>query len=105
LPVVLSVPHLVQRMALPGKPSDWPFLYHPVPGRGSGPADSNSTVASSLYGSVQRALRKFAGAWDVGISSDGRASNRRVRRGRCPLGIAPEGRLGLQRLVRLLSSH
>src|ERR1700732_1041395 len=34
--VVLSVPHLVQRIALPGKPSDWPFLYHPSPGRGSG---------------------------------------------------------------------
>jgi hypothetical protein len=34
--VVLSVPHLVQRIALPGNPSDWPFLYHPAPGRGSG---------------------------------------------------------------------
>jgi hypothetical protein len=29
--VVLSVPHLVQRIALPGKPSDSPFLYHPAP--------------------------------------------------------------------------
>ena len=35
LPVVLSVPHLLQRIALPGKPSDSPFLYHPEPGRGS----------------------------------------------------------------------
>src|SRR5712691_7146569 len=33
--VVLSVPHLVQRIALPGKPSDRPFLYHPAPARGS----------------------------------------------------------------------
>jgi hypothetical protein len=32
--VVLSVPHLVQRIALPGKPSDWPSLYHPGAGKG-----------------------------------------------------------------------
>ena len=34
--VVLSVPHLVQRITLPGKPSDSPFLYHPAPREGSG---------------------------------------------------------------------
>ena len=32
---MLSVPHLVQRIALPGKPSDSPFLYHSMPGMGS----------------------------------------------------------------------
>jgi hypothetical protein len=29
LPVVLSVPHFWQRIALPGRERDWPFLYHP----------------------------------------------------------------------------
>ena len=34
-PAALSFPQFEQRIALPGKQSDWPFLYHPAQGRGS----------------------------------------------------------------------
>src|SRR3984893_7002475 len=46
--VVLSVPHLVQRIALPGKPSDSPFLYHPAPVSGSGPGKGDRATSHRL---------------------------------------------------------
>jgi hypothetical protein len=55
LPLVLSVPQLVQRIRLTLRDSDWPFLYHRTP----------------------RALPQVPRGWKVGISSDGRASNPR----------------------------
>ena len=82
--VVLSVPHLVQRIALPGKPSDSPILYHPAPGRGS------ELRAQLDRGDQYSELHhKFAGPEMLEFLAMPERLIGGVRRGRLPPGIAP----------------
>jgi hypothetical protein len=45
--------------ALPGKLSDRPFLYHPAPGRGSGPANSKSKLDPGYPADMDRGVANF----------------------------------------------
>ena len=43
-----SEPQLVQRIGLPGKPSDWLFLYHPGAGKGQRAEKDDRTTSHCL---------------------------------------------------------